>query len=129
MVENQDLKQCSRCHSNILLQFYETNRRGELFKTCNNCRGINRENYHRYRENNHEQEKERSRQYRQENINILREKDGVRDALRAEERKQIVQCQCGASLTIGNLRAHEKKDKHLRWMMRLSHHNEDDKGQ
>ena len=33
-----ELRQCSRCHSTIMLKFFETNRMGELFKTCNNCR-------------------------------------------------------------------------------------------
>ena len=43
MSENSNLKQCSRCHSNILLDFFEKNRKGELFKTCNSCRGISRD--------------------------------------------------------------------------------------
>ena len=33
-----ELKQCSRCHSNCTLEQYEKNRKGELFKLCNNCR-------------------------------------------------------------------------------------------
>ena len=33
-----ELKQCSRCNSTILLKYFEVNRKGDLFKTCNNCR-------------------------------------------------------------------------------------------
>lgn len=42
MSEISNLRQCSRCHSNILLEFFERNRQGELYKTCNNCRYIGR---------------------------------------------------------------------------------------
>ena len=43
MEQTSELKQCSRCHSNILLEHFEKNRQGQLFKTCNNCRSVNRE--------------------------------------------------------------------------------------
>ena len=33
-----ELKTCSRCHSKLLLQYFSTNRQGELYKLCNNCR-------------------------------------------------------------------------------------------
>jgi len=33
-----ELKTCSRCGCEILLSYFETNRKGELFKTCNKCR-------------------------------------------------------------------------------------------
>ena len=35
-----ELKQCSKCHSTILLKYFEVNRKGELFKTCNHCRKV-----------------------------------------------------------------------------------------
>ena len=35
---NPELKQCTRCHSKLLLTYFGTNRQGELFKTCKNCR-------------------------------------------------------------------------------------------
>jgi hypothetical protein len=37
-VENCDLKTCSRCRCTLLLKYFDTNRKGQLFKTCNNCR-------------------------------------------------------------------------------------------
>ena len=39
-----ELKQCSRCHSSCTLEHFEKNRKGECFKTCNNCR-TNKQNY------------------------------------------------------------------------------------
>ena len=73
MSENSNLKQCSRCHSNILLDLFEKNRKGELYKTCNSCRDINRNKYNQYRENNTEKELERNRQYRIDNNDKVRE--------------------------------------------------------
>ena len=33
----KELKQCTRCHSTILLTYFDTNRKGEYYKTCRNC--------------------------------------------------------------------------------------------
>ena len=33
-----DIKQCSRCHSKILLKYFGLNRKGEFRKCCNTCR-------------------------------------------------------------------------------------------
>ena len=35
---NLELKQCTRCHSTCTLEYFEKNRKGEYFSTCNNCR-------------------------------------------------------------------------------------------
>ena len=69
MGEIMELKQCSRCHSNILLEHFEKNRQGQLFETCNNCRHSHRE-------------------YRASNIETLREKDRLRDKLRSGQRTE-----------------------------------------
>jgi hypothetical protein len=37
-----ELKICSRCRCEILLSYFEINRKGELFKTCNSCRSQTR---------------------------------------------------------------------------------------
>ena len=50
--QTPELKQCTRCHSNILLQYFELNRKGELFKSCNNCRTAHKHQQAQYRENN-----------------------------------------------------------------------------
>jgi len=36
----EEVKRCSRCHSSLLLEYYQKNRKGEYYKTCNTCRGI-----------------------------------------------------------------------------------------
>ena len=120
MGEIMELKQCSRCHSNILLEHFEKNRQGQLFKTCNNCRRVNRELFSNYREQHREKELERNRQYRQNNTERLREYDRERDKIRSpqkcEKKKEIIVCECGASVSRGWKTSHEKTSKHLEWM-------------
>jgi hypothetical protein len=41
--ENCELKTCSRCRCTLLLKYFDTNRKGQLFKLCNNCRVKHRE--------------------------------------------------------------------------------------
>ena len=38
----EELKQCARCHSIILLKYFDKNRKGEYFKTCDNCRKVDK---------------------------------------------------------------------------------------
>jgi hypothetical protein len=113
MSENSNLKQCSRCHSNILLEFVERNRKGELYKTCNSCRDINRKQFKQYRENNTEKELERNRQYRIDNKDKVKEYDRQRDAIR---KKEIIQCECGASICYGYTAEHRQTKKHQELM-------------
>ena len=49
-VQTCDLRKCTRCRSTLLLKYFETNRKGELFKLCNNCRSKGRDECDRYRE-------------------------------------------------------------------------------
>ena len=51
MTQESNLRTCSRCHSTMLLEFYDKNRKGEYFKLCNNCRHKKKE----YREENKEE--------------------------------------------------------------------------
>ena len=37
-MQNKELKECSRCHSEIETKYFGTNRKGIPFKTCDNCR-------------------------------------------------------------------------------------------
>ena len=53
IVEDQ-LKQCTRCHSTILLKYFDTNRKGELYKTCRNCLTRDHATKAAYNENNKE---------------------------------------------------------------------------
>ena len=34
-----DLMKCARCHSSMLASFFDYNRKGCRYRTCNNCRG------------------------------------------------------------------------------------------
>ena len=52
MTQESNLKTCSRCHSTMLLEFYDKNRKGEYYKLCNNCRHKNRETAKTYYDNN-----------------------------------------------------------------------------
>ena len=58
-----ELKQCTRCHSTILLQYFEKNRKGEYFKTCNSCRTYR----NKYYEANAQHINEWDRQWREQN--------------------------------------------------------------
>ena len=113
MSDNSNLKKCSRCHSNILLDFFEKNRKGELYKTCNNCRDINRKQVKQYRDNNTETENVRSMLYRMNNIDKVREYDRQRDAIR---QKAIIKCECGASICYGYKAKHRQTKKHQELM-------------
>ena len=48
----KELKQCTRCHSTILLKYFDTNRKGEYYKTCRNCLTRDRKTEHEYYEDN-----------------------------------------------------------------------------
>ena len=69
-----ELRKCTRCHSKILLQYFETNRQGELFKSCNNCRGSHKKQQIEYRENNRELLKSADAIYRLHNKEKIAEK-------------------------------------------------------
>ena len=48
--EISKLRMCTKCRCTILESFFETNRKGELFKTCNTCRGnFKKQRERRYR--------------------------------------------------------------------------------
>ena len=58
-----ELKQCTRCHSTILLKYFDINRKGEYYKTCNSCRKLKSEYY----EANAEHLNEWNREWREKN--------------------------------------------------------------
>ena len=68
----KELRQCTRCHSTILLEYFETNRKGELYKSCNNCRkndkkykDTHQEQIKEYRDSRKEETKEYGEAYRE----------------------------------------------------------------
>ena len=44
-----ELRKCSRCRSEIELKYFGINRKGEPYKTCDNCRNKNTDYYREYR--------------------------------------------------------------------------------
>ena len=38
MTDNKELRKCSRCHATKLTEYLSINAKGELYKTCCNCR-------------------------------------------------------------------------------------------
>ena len=44
MSDNNSLRKCSRCHSTKLESYFGFNKKGELYKLCDNCR-IKRDTY------------------------------------------------------------------------------------
>ena len=98
------------------MKYFRQNRKGEPYKTCDNCRQFNRENFKMYRTNHLEKELERNKRYREHNRDKLREYDRERDKQRIEDRKQLRECECGASITKGHMTAHRRSKKHIEKM-------------
>ena len=60
----KELKQCTRCHSTILLKYFDTNRKGEYYKTCRNCLTRDRKTKHEYYEDNKDEILDRNKDWR-----------------------------------------------------------------
>ena len=81
-MENKALRQCSGCHSTITLEHFNTNRKGEYYKTCNRCcsrdkkyRGENKEKIKQCYENNKEAIAEQHKEYREINKEAIAQRD------------------------------------------------------
>ena len=100
-----ELKQCSRCHSTITLDHFETNRKGEFFKTCNNCRkriGKDNKTYyinHKeellekqriYEEQHKEERKQQAKEYREQNKEKMQQ---LRKSYYQNNKEQILETQ------------------------------------
>ena len=88
-----ELKQCTRCHSTILLKYFETNRKGELYKSCNNCRKNDKrykdghkEQTQEYRDSMKEQRIEYDKKYRQDNKDYINQRQKEYIANKKNER-------------------------------------------
>ena len=111
-----ELKQCSKCHSTILLKYFEVNRKGELLKTCNHCRKVKqtyresrKEEIHEYdkiyREQHKEQIQLQKMKYRAENKELIN-----------AYRQQTITCQCGKIYQVREKARHERSNKHLSYL-------------
>ena len=83
------LKRCSRCGCTLLLKYFETNRKGELFKLCNGCRGKG-------------------------DTNAAKETKAYKKALEPPKDKTKI-CKCGCVLS-KDLSAHLRTQKHKKWL-------------
>ena len=65
------IRKCAQCKSTTLIEYFDKNRKGEYFKTCNNCRMDARERMKGYIQNLPEDKLEEYRRknkgYREEN--------------------------------------------------------------
>jgi hypothetical protein len=114
--ETKELKQCSRCHSLLLLIYFALNRKGEYFKLCNNCRkkfrdvNDNRLGYlTNYYETNKSSILERNKKWNDAN------KESIREYSR-EKRK----CECGSSFRRDGKAEHINTIKHKKYIDGLS---------
>ena len=118
-----ELKQCSRCNSTILLKYFEVNRKGELFKTCNNCRNNDKKykdshlaETKQYRESRKEERLEYDKTYREENKEHIQQRskqyyENNKDKITAHAATQIT-CVCGLTHRLGDKAKHEKTQAH-----------------
>ena len=83
-----ELRTCSRCHSNCTLEHFEINRKGELFKLCNNCRNRGRQTKNEYDATHKEENRMKWKEYYETNKEILVQKQKEYDETHKEEKKQ-----------------------------------------
>ena len=88
-VEICDLKRCSRCGCTLLLKYFETNRKGELFKLCNGCRGKG-------------------------DTNAAKETKAYKKALEPPKEKTMI-CRCGCVISKDHISTHLRTQKHKKW--------------
>ena len=85
-----DLKRCSRCGCTLLLKYFETNRKGELFKLCNGCRGRG-------------------------DTNAAKETNTYKEALEPPKEKTMI-CRCGCVISKNHISTHLQTQKHKKWL-------------
>ena len=117
-----ELKQCTRCHSTILLEYFDVNRKGEFYKTCRKCLNRDHNTKALYTENNKEHIAELAKlkyennkehrshmrhQYIQNNENYIYEP---------------IICECGGRYLRNNKAIHTKSNKHQVYLDNQSEH-------
>ena len=83
-----ELKTCSRCHSTCTLEHFEMNRKGELFKLCNNCRNRGRQIKNEYDQNHKDENKIKRKEYYDKHREELLKQTKIYDDAHKEEKKQ-----------------------------------------
>ena len=115
-----ELKKCTRCHSTILLQYFDTNRKGELFKTCRSCltrdtatdriyyeanKDAIKLSVNAWRDKHREQFLAQKKQYKEENRDYILE---------------TLNCPCGSSHVRKAQARHLRTIKHLKYLEQLA---------
>ena len=111
-----ELKQCTRCHSTILLKYFDINRNGEYYKTCRNCltrdtatdrkyyeanKDIIAQQAKTWKEHHREQHLTQKKKYREENRDYILGK---------------LTCECGSTHVRNGLSKHLRSLKHKQFM-------------
>ncbi len=116
--ESKELRQCSRCHSILLLIFFALNRKGEYYKLCNNCR----KNYNEWSTVNSRDEY-LTNYYESNKETILINQKKYRDDNIEHRRKQVgekIICDCGSSYRRDGKVDHLKTNKHKKYLDAVS---------
>ena len=113
----KELKQCTRCHSTILLKYFDTNRKGEYYKTCRNCLTRDRKTKHEYDEDNKDEILDRNKDWQiQHRDKYLAQKKQYKE----ENKDYILEtltCECGGSYTRHHQARHLKSLKHNTYLV------------
>ena len=70
MNSTTEMRKCTKCKQTILLEGFDINKKGELFKTWNNCRNYNKT----YKESHKEQLKGQSKIYHEAHKEEIKER-------------------------------------------------------
>ena len=128
MEESKELRQCSRCHSNILLKYFDINRKGEYYKLCNKCRRLfpcgkldmTNDEYSQYRKEYQttyqKENKDKINERRKEYYEKHPEKLEIQKEKKRERNKEQIICICGGSYTAPHKSQHEKTLKHQNYL-------------
>jgi len=112
-----EIKTCSRCHSKLLLKYFEVNRQGNYFKTCNNCRSNN----NTYRQDNKESINEKLKLFYQDNKESILERKKIYYQLNKESINEKITCPVCFSIY-----RKDRRSTHIKTKKHLNYNNEDE---
>ena len=108
----KELKKSTRCHSTILLQYFDTNRKGEYYKTCRNCLTRDRKTKHEYYEDNKDEILDKVKHYQQENMEHIKEQQKKYKEENKDYILETITCDCGGSYVRKGQARHFRSTKH-----------------
>ena len=108
---------CSRCSSEILTETdFATDRHGNRFKSCNNCRAY----FHQRKAENTEARLQQSRQHYQETREAKIEKVKQWKADHIDKLIDKITCGCGGKFQYRTKAEHERTKKHTTYIASLN---------